>query len=96
MASTPLQTEAHSLYQGLREAFNREIRFVQIRSDCKELVHAIDSQQQPFEISVLVHDIKMLRLCSRFSYCIISKVSRQEVAPAHELATAARFGNLNL
>lgn len=50
MAATPLQTEAHTMYQGLTEAFNRGFRIVQIRSDCTELVSAIDSQHQPFNL----------------------------------------------
>lgn len=58
-----------------------------IHSDCTDFVRAIANHQQPFEISTLVHDIKAL--CSKFSFCEIRKVSRQEIGPAHVLATTA-------
>lgn len=92
MALTPLQTEAYALHQGLCEAVNKGFSYVQINSDCTKLVRAIDSHQQPFKISTVVSNIKVLR--SKFSICEIRKVSRVEVAPALALVTAAKLGNL--
>lgn len=94
MDITPLQTEAYAMYQGLQEAINKGFSRVQIHSDCTKLVLVIDSHHQPFEISTLVHDIKAIR--SKFHFCEICKVSRDEVAPSHVLATAARLGKLVL
>lgn len=65
---------------------------MQVQSDCTELVRAIESQQQPFEISSLVHDIKVL--CSKFDHCLVSQVGRGEVVLAHELAIAVRLGKI--
>lgn len=45
MTLSSIQTEAYAMYQGLREAFNRGIRYIQIQLDCAELVRAIESHQ---------------------------------------------------
>lgn len=87
-----LQTEAQAMLKGMSEAHNRGFTRFQLLSDSAELVGAIESHLQPFEISTLVHDINAMR--SKFSDCIIRKVNQLEVAPAHVVAVSARIGKI--
>lgn len=61
-------------------------------SDSAVLIRALESEDQPFEISSIVRGINIMR--AKFSNCSFSKVSRTEVAPAHALAVAARLDSL--
>lgn len=90
MVITSLQAEAQSLLRGLWEAITKGFMSVQINTDSVKLVRAISSQHQPFEISTLILDIKVT--CSKFSYCEIRKVSRQDVISGPVLAKSARLG----
>ena len=92
MASTPLQAEAYAPYQGMCEAYAKGVSHALFKSDCAELVRAIESQHQPFEITTIIHDIKAFS--RNFNSCEIAKVNRIEVDSAHVLARAARQGNL--
>ncbi|XP_010674016.1 uncharacterized protein LOC104890294 [Beta vulgaris subsp. vulgaris] len=92
VTSSSIQTEAYAVYRGILEAKMRGIQHIQIHTDSVEVIRAIDSQHQPFEIATLVHDIRAL--CRGFSYCRIKKTSRMEVTLAHSLAVAARQGKL--
>ncbi|XP_048492996.1 uncharacterized protein LOC125493574 [Beta vulgaris subsp. vulgaris] len=92
LALTPLQTEAYALFQSMQEAHTKGITQVAFKSDCAELVRAIESQHQAYEITTIIQDIRTIR--HKFISCDIVKVNRTEVEPAHELARAARQGNL--
>lgn len=92
VASSSLQAEAYALYKGLCDAHMKGIQHIQIYSDSAELVRAIDSQFQAFEITTLIHDVRAIR--RKFSRCTIKKVARVEVYPAHSLAVATRKRNL--
>lgn len=95
IALSPLQTKAHAMYKGMCEAHTKGFIRVQVLSDSAELVRAIESQHQPFEISrfsTLIHDIKAMH--SKLSVRIICKVSRLEMVPAHVLVLAARIGKM--
>ncbi|XP_010696412.1 uncharacterized protein LOC104908940 [Beta vulgaris subsp. vulgaris] len=92
ISTSSLQTEAHAILRGLREAINNGINRVHIYSDNKELVQALNKRQYPFEVATLAHDIQALR--NKFISCKIHKVSREVVTPAHVLATAARLGKI--
>lgn len=91
LALASLQIEAQALLRRLAEAESNGLICVQILTDCIELVRAIKSHHQPYEISNLVHDLKINY--SKFLYYEICKVSRQKVDSAHVLATIARQGN---
>lgn len=71
MASTPIQAEAYALYHSMCVAYTKVVRQAIFKSDCPELVRAIYSQQHPFEIATIIHDIKSLR--DKFSSCEIEK-----------------------
>lgn len=92
LALSPLQTEALAMLKGIRTAYNKGFRNIQISTDSSELVRATTNIYQPFEISTIVHDITSIR--SKFNFCRIRKVSRQEIVPAHELAITTRAGKL--
>ncbi|XP_048490517.1 uncharacterized protein LOC125492294 [Beta vulgaris subsp. vulgaris] len=92
VASSSLQTEAYAVHRGIYEAKLRGIRHLQIHSDSVEVVRAIGSPHQPFEIATLLHDIRALR--RDFNTCEIKKGSRMDVILAHKLAVAARQGKL--
>nr|CCA66020.1 hypothetical protein [Beta vulgaris subsp. vulgaris] len=87
-----LQTEAHAVLRGLREAFAHGVNRVHICSDSRVLVQALHNRQYPFEVASIAHDIQAM--CNKFLFCKIQHVGRDVVAPAHALATAARLGNL--
>lgn len=80
------------MLRGMSEAHGREFKRIQILSDSAKLIHAIESQLQPFEISSLVHDINIMR--TKFSDCSFRKVNQTEVTPAHVLAVAAKIGTM--
>ncbi|XP_057250112.1 uncharacterized protein LOC130591191 [Beta vulgaris subsp. vulgaris] len=87
-----LQTEAHAVLRGLREAYAHGVNRVRIYSDNRVLVQALHKRQYPFEVASIAHDIQALR--SKFLFCNIHYVGRDVVAPAYALATAARLGSL--
>ncbi|XP_048490880.1 uncharacterized protein LOC125492441 [Beta vulgaris subsp. vulgaris] len=91
-AISSLQTEAHAIMRGLREASTKGINRVHIYSDNKELVQALHKRQYPFEVASLAHDIHALS--NKFISCKIHNMGREVVNPAHVLATAARLGKI--
>ncbi|XP_048497403.1 uncharacterized protein LOC104905807 [Beta vulgaris subsp. vulgaris] len=92
VASSSLQTEAQAVFRGIYEAKLKGFQHLHIHSDSVDVVRTIGSTHQPFEIATVIHDIRALQ--REFSSCIIKKVARMDVLPAHRLAVAARQGNL--
>ncbi|XP_048494745.1 uncharacterized protein LOC125494904 [Beta vulgaris subsp. vulgaris] len=92
LASSSLQAEALAVYRGLHEAYSKGFRNIQIHSDSAEVVRAVTSPHQPVEIATIIHDVRAL--AHRVPQWGITRVKRENLVVAHNLAIAARQGKL--
>ena len=85
LASEPKVTEALAMWFGLQLAWDTWFHRVEIKSDCLDLVKALESScNESAYFSMVVEDCK--HLCELFTFCSFSHVCRVDNKVAHCLA----------
>ncbi|KNA25955.1 hypothetical protein SOVF_001980 isoform C, partial [Spinacia oleracea] len=86
-----LQTEALAILTGLKEAKNRTLSSVILRTDCSNIVASIKSYPNcKMEVATLCFDI--ISIASTMDNVVLIKCDRNDVRRAHDLAKKARLG----
>ena len=91
-ANSALQSEGLAVLKALEEAQNRGEQDIRIVTDSPNLIHALNKQLYPCQISSICKDI--IIMSRNFNSCEICNVDRSLTKDSHELATSARLGIL--
>ncbi|XP_021715330.1 uncharacterized protein LOC110683265 [Chenopodium quinoa] len=95
LSSSAFQSELQACFWALQAADHRAFQHLLIYTDCSSLLSFLGNDGcRDISCLWLLQDIR--NLVSRFSSCVVQKVPRQWVAPAHWLATQARQRHLLL
>lgn len=91
-ANSALQSEGLAVLKALKEAQNRGEQDIRVSTDSANLVHALNKQVYPCQISSIFNDI--IDMSRTFNSWEICKVDRSLTKDSHKLATSARMGIL--